>query len=45
VPVTVVRYDDQIHAFFWLVNVMGTADRAVVEVGAAIRDAMVAAAA
>jgi acetyl esterase len=44
VPVTVARYDDQIHAFFWLVNVMETADRAVVEVGAAIRDAMVAAA-
>ena len=40
VPVTVTRYDDQIHAFFWLVNVMETADRAVVEAGAAIRDAM-----
>jgi acetyl esterase/lipase len=45
VPVTVARYDDQIHAFFWLVNVMETADRAVVDAGAAIRDAMVAAAA
>jgi acetyl esterase/lipase len=44
VPVTVARYDDQIHAFFWLVNVMETADRAVVDAGAAIRDAMVAAA-
>jgi acetyl esterase len=45
VPVTVARYDDQIHAFFWLVNVMETADRAVVEAGAAIRDAMAAASA
>jgi acetyl esterase len=45
VPVTVARYDDQIHAFFWLVNVMKTADRAVVEAGAAIRDAMAAASA
>jgi len=43
VPVTVARYDDQIHAFFWLVNVMETADRAVVEAGAAIRDAVAAA--
>jgi len=42
VPVTVARYDDQIHAFFWLVNVMETADRAVAEVGAAIRDALAA---
>ncbi len=45
VPVTVARYDDQIHAFFWLVNVMETADRAVAEAGAAIRDAMAAASA
>jgi acetyl esterase len=45
VPVTVARYDDQIHAFFWLVNVMETADRAVVEAGAAIRDAKAAASA
>jgi acetyl esterase len=45
VPVTVARYDDQIHAFFWLVNVMETADRAVVEAGGALRDAMLAAAA
>ena len=44
VPVTVARYDDQIHAFVWLVNVMETADRAVVEAGAAIRDAMAASA-
>ena len=45
VPVTVARYDDQIHAFFWLVNVMETGDRAVAEAGAAIRDAMAAASA
>ena len=45
VPVTVARYEDQIHAFFWLVNVMETADRAVAEAGAAIRDAMAAASA
>ena len=42
VPVTVARYDDQIHAFFWLVNVMESADRAVAEAGAAIRDALAA---
>jgi acetyl esterase len=42
VPVTVTRHDDQIHAFFWLVNVMESADRAVAEVGAAIRDAVAA---
>jgi acetyl esterase/lipase len=42
VPVTVARYDDQIHAFFWLVNVMETANRAVAEAGAAIRDALAA---
>jgi acetyl esterase/lipase len=40
VPVTVARHDDQIHAFFWLVNVMESADRAVADAGAAIRDAM-----
>jgi acetyl esterase/lipase len=45
VPVTVARYDDQIHAFFWLVNVMETGDRAVAEAGAAIPDAMAAASA
>jgi acetyl esterase len=45
VPVTVARYGDQIHAFFWLVNVMKSADRAVADAGAAIRDAMVAASA
>jgi len=37
--------DDQIHAFFWLVNVMETGDRAVAEAGAAIRAAMAAASA
>ena len=42
VPVTVARYDDQIHAFFWLVNVMESADRAITEAGAAIRDAVAA---
>ena len=42
VPVTVARYEDQIHAFFWLVNVMESADRAVAEAGAAIRDALAA---
>jgi acetyl esterase/lipase len=40
VPVTVAQYDDQIHAFFWLVNVMESADRAVAEAGGAIRDAL-----
>ena len=44
VPVTVAR-SDQIHAFFWLVNVMETGDRAVAEAGAAIRDAIAAASA
>jgi acetyl esterase len=43
VPVTVASYDDQIHAFFWLVNVMESADRAVADAGAAIRSAMAAA--
>jgi acetyl esterase len=45
VPVTVARYDDQIHAFFWLVNVMESADRAITDAGAAIRDAVAAKAA
>jgi hypothetical protein len=45
VPVTVARSDDQIDAFFWLVNVMETGDRAVAEAGAAIRDAIAAASA
>ncbi len=42
VPVTVARYDDQIHAFFVLVNLLESADRAVAEAGAAIRDAAAA---
>jgi acetyl esterase len=42
VPVTVARYDDQIHGFFWLINVMESAGPAVAEAGAAIRDAMAA---
>jgi acetyl esterase len=40
VPVTVSRHDDQIHAFFGLVNLMESADRAVADAGAAIRDAV-----
>jgi acetyl esterase len=40
VPVTVTVHDDQIHAFFSLVNLLESADRAVAEVGAAIRDAV-----
>jgi len=42
VPVTVARYDDQIHAFFPLVNLLESADRAVADAGAAIRDALAA---
>ncbi len=42
VPVTVTRYEDQIHVFFVLVNLMESADRAVAEPGAAIRDAVAA---
>ena len=45
VSVTLARHDDQIHAFFWLINVMESADRAVAEAGAAIRDAVAAKAA
>jgi acetyl esterase len=37
VPVTVRRYDDQLHAFFHMVNLMESADQAVREVGEAIR--------
>jgi acetyl esterase/lipase len=37
VPVTVRRFDDQIHAFFGFVNIMESADQAVSEVGAWIR--------
>jgi acetyl esterase len=40
VPVTVARYEDQIHAFFVLVNLLECADRAVADAGAAIRDAV-----
>ena len=40
VPVTVSHHDDQIHVFFVLVNLMESADRAVAEAGAAIRDAV-----
>jgi acetyl esterase len=42
VPVTVRRFDDQIHGFFMMVNLMQSADAAVAEVGAAIRDACLA---
>ena len=42
VPVTVSHHDDQIHVFFVLVNLMESADRAVAEAGAAIRDAVAA---
>jgi acetyl esterase len=42
VPVTVARYDDQIHVFFVLVNILESADRAVVDAGAAIREAVAA---
>jgi acetyl esterase len=37
VPVTVKRYDDQIHAFFALVNVMDDASHAVADAAEAIR--------
>lgn len=37
VPVTVKRYDDQIHAFFTMVNIMESADEAVAGVAAAVR--------
>jgi len=36
VPVTLRRFDDQIHAFFVLVNLMESADIAIAEVGMAI---------
>lgn len=42
VPVTVRRYDDQAHVFFTLPNVLESADRAIAETGAAIRDAVAA---
>jgi acetyl esterase len=37
VPVTVKRYDDQIHAFFGLVNIMESANAAIADVAAWIR--------
>lgn len=37
VPVTLRRYDDQIHAFFGMVNIMESANEAVAEVSEAIR--------
>jgi acetyl esterase len=40
VPVTVRRFDDQIHAFFAMVNLMESADQAVAEIGEAIRAAI-----
>ncbi len=40
VPVTVTMHDDQIHAFFVLVNLLDSADRAVAAAGAAIREAV-----
>jgi acetyl esterase len=38
VPVTVRRYHDQIHAFFLFVNIMESANQAVSEIAAWIRD-------
>jgi hypothetical protein len=40
VAVAVRLFDDQIHAFFSMVNIRGSADTAVAEVGAAIRAAL-----
>ena len=40
VPVTVRRYDDQLHVFFTLVNFMESADQAVREAAQAIREAV-----
>jgi acetyl esterase len=37
VPVTVVRYEDQIHAFFTLPNLIEAGNRALAEAGAAIK--------
>jgi hypothetical protein len=37
---SIARYDDQIHAFFSLVNLLESADRAVAEAGAATREAV-----
>ncbi len=43
VPVTVRRFDDQIHAFYTMVNLMESADQAVSETAQAIRAAVGAA--
>ena len=43
VPVTHHHYDDQIHAFFTLVNIFDSANEAVPKVGAEIRDAIASA--
>ncbi len=40
VPVTVKRYDDQLHIFFTLVNFFDRADAAVAEAGQAVREAV-----
>ena len=40
VPVSVVRYDDQIHAFFTLPNLIEAGNRALAEAGAAIKAAL-----
>jgi len=40
VPVTVVRYDDQLHAFFTMVNLLESADQAVTAAAAAVRSAI-----
>jgi acetyl esterase len=40
IPVTVRRFDDQLHAFFNLVNLMESANQAVHDVSEAIRDAV-----
>jgi acetyl esterase len=42
VPVTLRRFDDQIHGFFMFVNLMESADAAVAEAGAAIHAACLA---
>ena len=39
VPVTVRRFDDQLHAFFGMVNIMESANTAVAEAAVAIRAA------
>ena len=43
VAVTHHHYEDQIHAFFTLVNIFDSANEAVPKVGAEIRDAVVSA--